>query len=102
MAKGYRPVQRDQLCMLPPDIRQKLGKDHPVYLVITVIEKHLDTSAFHARCRTGGAGAAGYDPDMMLTLLVWAYANGVTSSRQVERLCRQDVAFRVICAGDVP
>ena len=34
MAKGYRPVQRDQLCMLTPDIREVLGADHPVYLVI--------------------------------------------------------------------
>ena len=37
--------------------------------------------------RTGGAGAAGYDPDMLVTLLMWAYANGVTSSRRIERLC---------------
>src|SRR5258707_12518525 len=39
---------------------------------------------------------------MLVTLLVWAYANGVTSSRRIEQLCRTDVAFRVICAGDVP
>jgi transposase len=62
----------------------------------------LDTSAFRARRRTGGAGAAGYDPDMLVTLLVWAYANGVTSSRRIERLCQQDVAFRVICGGRAP
>ena len=57
---------------------------------------------FHARRRTGGAGAAGYDPDMMVALLVWAYAQGVTSSRRIEAACWHDVAFRVICAGDVP
>ena len=56
----------------------------------------LDTSALHG----GGARAAGYDPDMMMTLLVWA--NGITSSRRIERLCQQDVAFRVTCAGRVP
>jgi hypothetical protein len=39
---------------------------------------------------------------MMVTLLVWAYANGITSSRRIERLCQQDVAFRVTCAGHVP
>jgi len=37
-----------------------------------------------------------------VTLLVWAYANGITSSRRIERLCGQDVAFRVICAGQLP
>ena len=57
---------------------------------------------FHAGRRTGGAGAAGYDPDMLVTALIWAYANGITSSRRIQRLCQQDVAFRVICAGHVP
>jgi Transposase domain (DUF772)/Transposase DDE domain len=39
---------------------------------------------------------------MLLTLLVWAYANGVTSSRRIERLCQQDLAFMVICARRAP
>jgi transposase len=101
MAKGYRPVDRDQAFLFPPDMRDWLPAGHAVWLVIEAVAL-LDTSAFHARRRTGGAGAAGYDPDMMVTLLVWAYANGVTSSRRIERLCQQDVAFRVICAGNVP
>src|SRR5215469_4232912 len=82
-------------------MRQWLPPGHPVWLVIEAV-RLLDTSAFHARRRTGGAGTAGYDPDMLVTLLIWAYANGVTSSRRIERLCGQDVAFRVICAGQLP
>jgi transposase len=101
MAKGYRRVDRDQAFLLPPDMRQWLPEGHPVWLVIEAVGL-LDTSAFHARRKTGGAGAAGYDPDMLVMLLVWAYANGVTSSRRIERLCGQDVAFRVICAGSLP
>jgi transposase len=101
MAKGYRPVDRDQPFLLPPDMRQWLPEGHAVWLVIEAV-RLLDTRAFHVRRRTGGAGAAGYDPDMMVTLLIWAYANGVTSSRRIERLCGQDVAFRVICAGHQP
>src|SRR5216684_2836164 len=81
MAKGYRPVDREQPFLLPPDMREWLPADHPVWLVIRVVESHLDTSAFHAARRTGGAGAAGYDPDMLVTLLMWAYANGVTSAQ---------------------
>ncbi len=102
MAKGYREVPRDQLYLLPPDRRDWLAADHPVWLVITVVTDHLDTSAFHAFRRTGGAGAAGYDPDMLVTLLVWAYANRVTSSRRIEQLCQTDAAFMVICAGNHP
>lgn len=82
-------------------MRQWLPRGHAVWLVIEAVGL-LDTSAFHARRRTGGAGAAGYDPDMLVTLLIWAYANGITSSRRIEALCSQDVAFRVICAGNLP
>jgi transposase len=95
-------VDRDQPFLLPPDMREWLPPDHPVYLVITAVEDHLDTSAFHAGRRTGGAGTAGYDPDMLAAVLVWAYAHGVVSSRRIEGLCRTDVAFRLICAGNLP
>ena len=102
MAKRYRPVDRDQPCLFPPSMRDWLPPQHPVWLVITAVEEHMDTSAFHAGRKTGGAGAAGYDPDMLVTLLVWAYAHQVTSSRDIERLCLTDVAFRVICGGNAP
>jgi transposase len=101
MAKGYRPVDRDQGFLLPPDMRQWLPAGHPVWLVIGAVGQ-MDTGVFHAGRKTGGAGAAGYDPDMLVTVLIWAYANGITSSRRIERLCGQDVAFRVICAGNLP
>src|SRR5262252_2185662 len=102
MAKRYRGVDRDQPFLLPPDMREWLPAEHPVWLVIRVVDEHLDTSAFHAGRRTGGAGAAGYDPDMLAAVLVWAYAHRVTSSRRIEELCRTDVAFRVICGGNLP
>jgi transposase len=101
MAKRYRPVDRDQPFLLPPDMREWLPEGHPVFVVIEALER-MDTSAFHAGRRTGGAGAAGYDPDMLLGVLVWAYAHGETSSRRMEELCRTDVAFRVICAQNLP
>src|SRR5215469_7127100 len=102
MAKRYRPVDREQPFLLPPDMRQWLPADHPVWLLIKVVAGHLDTSAFHAARRTGGPGAAGYDPDMLVMLLMWAYANGVTSSRRIEQACATDVAFRAICGGSFP
>ena len=102
MAKRYRPVPREQAFLLPPDMREWLPPGHPVWLVITVVERHLDTRVVHATRRAGGPGAAGYDPDMLTALLVWAYANRVTSSRRIEALCRTDIAFKVICAGQVP
>ena len=56
MAKGYRPVRRDQPFLLPPDMREWLPDDHPVWLVIRAVEDHLDTSAFHAAPAHRGPG----------------------------------------------
>jgi transposase len=101
MALGYRPVVRDQVMLLPPDLREWLPPGHLAWFVLRVVEQ-MDTSPFHARAQLGGVGRRGYDPDMMLGLLLYAYAVGVCSSRQVQRLCETDVAFRVLCAQDVP
>jgi len=78
-----------------------LGEDHVVWFIIRAI-KRMDTTRFHARARLGGVGRRGYDPDMVLTLFAYAMASKVSSSRQIERLCHTDVAFRIICAQDVP
>lgn len=82
-------------------MREWLPADHVVWFLLETVEA-LDTSTFHSRRRLGGVGAAGYDPDMLLALLIYAYCQGVRSSRQIERRCLTDVAFRVLCAQDIP
>lgn len=101
MAKSYRPVLRDQPMLLPVDMRQWLPPDHLVWFVLDVVDA-LDTGALERTRRRGGPGTAGYDPRMLFALLVYAYCQGVRSSRQIERLCITDVAFRVLCAQDTP
>ena len=101
MAKSYRSVDRDQEFLLPPDMREWLPEDHLVWFLIAAVER-MDTSDFHAKSKLGGVGRRGYDPQMLLTLFIYAMAQGESSSRRIERLCHTDVAFRVICAQDVP
>lgn len=101
MAREYRPVIRDQEFLLPPNMADWLPEDHLVWFVLDVVDQ-LDTKAFHAGRRTGGVGRQGYDPDMLLGLLVYAYAVGERSSRRIERLCIDHVAFRVLCGQDGP
>jgi transposase len=95
VAKGYLPVRRDEPMLLPPDVRDWLPAGHVVWFLLEVVAA-LDTSALHRRVRLGGAGRAPYDPDMLVAVLVYAYACGLRSSRQIEKRCRQDVAFMVL------
>jgi transposase len=87
--------------LLPVDMREWLPPNHLVWFVLETVEA-LDTIALEGTRRRGGAGAAGYDPRMLFGLLVYAYCQGVRSSRQIERMCLTDVAFRVLCAQDGP
>lgn len=100
MAIFYRPVVRDQVFLLPPDMREWLPDDHLVWTLLEMVGR-LDTSAFHVG-RSRGAGRAAYDPDLLLTVLLLGYCMGVRSSRAIERACRTDVAFRIACGQDVP
>src|ERR687893_2830076 len=62
----------------------------------------MDLEAFYAAYRFDGRSRPPYDRAMMVALLLYAYARGVPSSRQVERACVEDVAFRVIAAQQRP
>ncbi|MEU6709471.1 transposase [Streptomyces wuyuanensis] len=78
-----------------------MPQDHVVWILLEVVD-HLDLSRIESRYALGGRGRRAYDPRMMLALLIHAYADGVRSSRQIERLCRTDSAMRVICGLQVP
>lgn len=101
MARGFRPVDRTQPFLLPPDLREWLPKDHLAWLIIETVQE-LDLTVFHRGYRLGGVGRRAYDPAMMVTLLLYAYATGQRSSRQIERGCHTDLALRVIAANDQP
>ena len=62
----------------------------------------MDLAAFYAAYRADGHGRAAYEPSMMLTLVLYAYATKQRSSRAIECHCRQDVAYRVITGNVVP
>src|SRR5438046_6076046 len=101
MAQNFLTCDRDQPMLLPPDLRDWLSDDHLAWFVIDAV-KELDLEPFYASYRADGHGAAAHDPQMMVTLFAYAYAVGERSSRAIERRCREDVAFRVICANRVP
>ena len=101
MAREFKAVDRDTPMLLPPDLRDWLPEGHLVYLVLSVVEQ-LDLSAIIGTYRRGGVGREAFDPAMLTALLIYAYAQGVRSSRQIERDCVTDVAMRVVAAQQRP
>src|SRR5947208_8653722 len=101
VAQNFLPCDRDQELLLPPSLREWLPEDHLAWFVLDAVEE-MDLSAFVGAYREDGWGRAAFDPQMMVALLLYSYAVGERSSRGIERRCREDVAFRVITANQVP
>lgn len=101
MAYEFVGMDRDQQLLMPPSVAEWVPEDHPVRFVVEVVDV-LDLSVLVAKHPLGGAGRRAYHPAMMVGLLMWAYANGVFSSREIERRCVSDVAFRFVTANQVP
>jgi transposase len=101
MAYNFLPSGRDQPFLLPPDLRDWLPPEHLAWFVLDVVDQ-LDLAPFLRAHRDDGHGHPAYDPKTLLGVLLYAYAIGVRSSRQVERRCVEDVAFRVLAANQTP
>lgn len=97
MSAKYINIDRDTPMMFPPDLRDWLPEDSMVHFFIEAVEM-LDLKKFAVNNR--GSGSAQYPPSMMLTLLIYCYATGRFSSREIEQSSYYDVAVRYICGGD--
>jgi transposase len=101
MAKTYRPYVPEQDLLLPPSLRDWLPEQHLAYFVSDLIDQ-LDLSAITAMYEDEERGYPPYHPVMLTKVLVYGYCVGVFSSRRIQRRLVEDVAFRVLAAGNAP
>ena len=101
MSYNFIDTNEDQPYLIPPSIREWVPADNFVWFVIDTI-RNLDLSSFLKRYRSDGRGHPAYNPRVMLTLLVYAYSQGVRSSRRIEGLCECDLRYRAIVGDFVP
>ncbi len=100
MSRKYLPVNREKPMFLPLDMQEWVPRDHFVWFLIDVAGQ-LDTSAVEAGT-SPGKGRPGYDPRMLVTLVMYAMSCGERSSRQIEDRTRVDAAFRIASGNQVP
>jgi transposase len=101
MAHNFIECDREQAFLMPPSLRDWLPDDHLAWFILASAEE-LDLSGFYAAYRDDGHGRPAHDPQMMVALLLYAYAKGERSSRGIERECTEDIAYRVISANQRP
>jgi transposase len=97
----FRSYAPDQLLLLPPDLREWLPEGHLAYFLLDVVSE-LDLSEIYASYDGSRGGRPGFDPRLMVGLLLYAYCQGVVSSRKIERATYESVPFRVVAANQHP
>lgn len=101
MAKTYRCYLPEQDLLLPPSLRDWLPENHLAYFVSDLIDQ-VDLSVIEAYYEQEERGYPPYHPRMMTKILVYGYCVGVFSSRRLRKRLQEDVAFRVLAAGNEP
>lgn len=95
----FLPYEPDQGWLLPPSVKDVLGKDHLCFFVHQVVER-LDLRRFEEDY--GEEGRRAYAPALMVKVWLYAYALQVTSSRRLEQRIREDLAFRYLAGAATP
>ena len=101
MPTSFLPYEPKQDFLLPPSVSEWLPENHLAYFVMEIIDR-LDLQVFYARYEGDGRRNQPYDPAMLVKVLVYGYATGVFSSRKIARKLFEDVAFRMLGAGNFP
>ena len=101
MSKTFRPWDIDQIWLLPPSVHDFVPAGHPAHLIREIVREELDLSAIVATYEEP-RGFPPFHPGMMTALLLYAYAQGVYSSRRIAKACEERVDFMAVTGLNRP
>jgi transposase len=101
MAK-YKHYDYRQTKMLPISFDRQILPGTFEYTLSELIDSQVDLSVFEDRYKNDAGGAPAYDPAILLKIILFAYSKGIITSRQIERLCRENVVCMALSADTVP
>ena len=98
----YKPYNYDQQKLLPISFSRQILPGTFEHTLSHIIDHELNLSRFDARYANDETGAPAYDPAILLKIVLYAYARGITSSREIEQSCRENVIFMALSADSQP
>ena len=96
MARRFKRVDYEQSRQQTVTIGECLPANHLAYFMVEKIAR-LDLSSIYAHYAPVGGEA--FAPEILLGLLLYGYATGVFSSRQIEKGSDETIPFRYIAGG---
>ncbi len=90
-----RYVNRQQMSWRAVDVEKLIGDDHPARAIWELVGR-LDLSPFYRAIESSAeeGGRPAFDPQLLISLWVYAYSRGIGSAREVARRCEYDPAFQ--------
>lgn len=101
MSKRFLPWDVDQVFLLPPSVLDYVPASHSAHFVRDLVRDELDLEAIYASY-DDARGAPAFHPAMMTALLLYAYTQGIYSSRRIARACEDRLDFHAVTASAKP
>ena len=98
----FKHYDYGQMKLLPVSFQEQILPGTFEHTLNHLIDHEIDLTVFEHRYRNDETGAPAYDPAILLKVILYAYSRGVTSSRSIERLCRENVVFMALSADSNP
>ena len=98
----YKEYDYDQMKMIPISFDRQILPGSFEYSLSYLIDHELDLSAFDQHYCNDDNGRPAYDPRLLLKITILAYSKGITSSRRIEGLCRENITFMALAADTQP
>jgi transposase len=97
-----KPINRQQLLLRPVEVEKLVEEDHPVRAIWELVGQ-LNLEPFYAEIQSveGVAGRPVWDPQLLISLWIYAYKDGVSSAREIGRLCQYHPAYQWLTGLEV-
>ncbi len=98
----YKPVCYEQDKFIPINFARQILPGTFEYTLSYLVDEVIDTTVFDAHYCNDDTGAPAYDPAVLLTVVLYAYARGMISSREIARACNENIIFMALSADTRP
>lgn len=98
----YKDYNYDQSKLIRISFSRQILPGSFEYTLSHLIDHEIDLTPFDAKYRNDETGAPAYDPAILLKIVLYAYSRGITSSREIERCCIENIIFMALSADTHP
>lgn len=99
---NFKKYNYSQDAMVVINFEEQIQQNDFAFSIHKLIDKHLDLSVFYEKYSNERGGRSAYDPAILLKIILFAYSKGITSSREIQWQCENNIVFKALSCDAVP